>query len=332
MKLGLCVIGCGNFAKTFANSVRSLTSDINLYFASRDVNKAEQYCRMFGGTGSFGSYMQAATSNDVQAMYICTPHYLHLEHTLIAASNGKHILIEKPISNNIEDAEQIIRACSKYSVNLMVAENYRFMPCVRLCKKLVDQGAVGRIRILQIQQESNYVPSGWRTNYEMNGGGTFIDAGIHKIHLARYLLGDPNLLFGVKPNPEVGGAETEDGFLLTAKWSTGEIGLINHSWNPIERLTKHWISISGTKGKIYCEVDKPKIELEQESNYQEIALNTPLNGIHEMVSEFIGSIREKRSPEITGCEGLQDLKLIRHSYQSAEEMRAIYLINNRYTT
>ncbi len=77
MKLGLCVVGCGSFAKTFASSIQPLLPQINLYFASRDLAKAQAYSQMFHGSGAFGSYAEAAGDARVEAMYLCTPHYLH---------------------------------------------------------------------------------------------------------------------------------------------------------------------------------------------------------------------------------------------------------------
>ncbi len=174
MKLGLCVVGCGSFAKTFASSIQPLLPQINLYFASRDLAKAQAYSRMFHGAGAFGCYAEAAGDARVEAMYICTPHYLHTEHTALAASAGKHILIEKPIAITIEEGRRVIAIAEEAGVTLMVAENYRFMPAVRLCKELVDQGALGRIRIIQLHQETPYRPARWRSFYRRgNPQGAF---------------------------------------------------------------------------------------------------------------------------------------------------------------
>ncbi len=123
MKLGLCVVGCGNFAKTFASSIQPLLPQLNLYFASRDLAKAQAYSQMFHGAGAFGSYAEAAGDAGVEAMYLCTPHYLHPEHTALAASAGKHILLEKPIATNIEAGRRVIAIAEEAGVTLMVAEN-----------------------------------------------------------------------------------------------------------------------------------------------------------------------------------------------------------------
>ena len=85
MKLALCVVGCGEFARTFAKAMEPLRSEVDLYFASRQAQRAESYAREFDGIDAFGSYRAAAADPRVAAMYLCTPHHLHLEHTLIAA-------------------------------------------------------------------------------------------------------------------------------------------------------------------------------------------------------------------------------------------------------
>ena len=86
MKLKLCVIGGVGFARIFADSLTAVRDRVDLYFASRDYNRAKSYSDEFGGLGYFGSYEEAAANPDVNALYICTPHDLHLEHTLIAVS------------------------------------------------------------------------------------------------------------------------------------------------------------------------------------------------------------------------------------------------------
>ena len=132
MKIGLCVLGCGEFAKVFANSIQPLLSEINLYFASRSLGKAQHYNHLFNGTGAFGSYKDAVQNSNIHAVYIPTPHYLHLEHATLAAEHKKHILIEKPLASTVEEGKQIILIAEKANIKLMVAENYRFMPAVQL--------------------------------------------------------------------------------------------------------------------------------------------------------------------------------------------------------
>ena len=162
MSLGLCVLGCGSFARVFAETVASLRGEIDLYFASRDLARARDYAARFDGLDAFDSYASAAADPRVEALYICTPHHLHLEHVALAARWGKHVLVEKPIAGNLADARQIVHQAGSAGINLMVAENYRFLSSVQKAKELIDQGRVGQVRLVQLQEQHPFQPSGWR--------------------------------------------------------------------------------------------------------------------------------------------------------------------------
>ena len=94
MKLGLCILGCGEFAGTFAKEMAPMDDEIDLYFASRDAAKAASYNQRFHGSGSFGSYQEAAADPRVDVLYLCTPHYLHREHVALSARAGQPVLVE----------------------------------------------------------------------------------------------------------------------------------------------------------------------------------------------------------------------------------------------
>ena len=325
MKFGLCVVGCGQFARIFSKSIQPLIPDINLYFASRNLAKAEAYSREFHGKGVFGSYEEAARDPNHDALYICTPHFLHAEHAILATTNRKHVLIEKPMALSPEECQRIITAGKDAHVNVMVAENFRFMPVIRLCKELVQRGDIGRIRTIQIQQESSFKASSWRKEREKNGGGIFIDAGIHKIDFLRYLLGDPEHIYAVSPDPWESTNPVEDGLLFVAKWRTGEVGLIYHSWTASDIPTPHWIGMSGSDGKIMFEIGNQELRVERGSYCQSFRIPDDCNGILPMVREFIDSINENRNPEMSGEEGMEDVRIITKAYESLTTKTSISL-------
>ena len=116
-------------------------------------------------------------------MYFFTPHDRHVEDAGLAAGYGKHVLVEKPIARSVAEAEGMVRSADEAGVKLMVAENYRFLPLVDRCKQLISQGAIGELRLVQVQSEAYGELTGWRTRSEVNGGGTFIDGGIHSVDI-----------------------------------------------------------------------------------------------------------------------------------------------------
>ena len=318
MSFGLCVVGCGSFAQVFAESISGMRDEIDLYFASRDLAKASDYARRFNGWDAFGSYAAAAADPRVEALYICTPHHLHLEHVSLAASWGKHTLVEKPIAGTLADAAAIVQQAESAGVNLMVAENYRFLPAVREARKLVDQGRLGQLRLIQLQEQYPFQPAGWRNRTALSGGGVLIDGGIHKVSALAYLLGQPNQVYAQRVLPGQPGLEAEDGIVVMTRNDAGVMGLINHSWSIAPSTPHSWVSISGTTGSLYFEMGQPWLKIRDGNSETVVDLEHDTSGLVPMVREFRQSIAEAREPAMTGRQGVADLALVLKAYESIE--------------
>ncbi len=322
MSFGLCVVGCGQFAATFAQAIAPLRREIDLYFASRSLRRAEEYAASFDGAGAFGSYAAAAADPRVEAVYVCTPHHLHREHVELAAAAGKHVLLEKPIARSLPEAEAIIRATRQAGITFMVAENYHYLPAVRKCKELVEGGAIGTVRLAQLQEEARYRPRGWRMRRELSGGGVLIDGGIHKVHFLRCLLGEPATVYAAELTPGLPGHEGEDGVVATLRWQNGAVGLINHaafnfayaggSHGP----SLHWAAVAGSGGRVYFEVDADWLRLEQADREETLELPSDPGGLLAMAGEFMAAVRERRPPETPGEDGMNDLAVVLKAYES----------------
>ena len=323
MALSLCVVGCGDFARTFARAMQSIPDQVQLLFASRDPRRAADYAAQFNGIGHFGSYESAAADPSVDAMYICTPHYLHLEHGSLAAAAGKHILVEKPLARSRSEAAELIRAADQAGVTLMVAENYRFMSGVRLAKDLIASGRIGGVRLVQLQEEAEFRPANWRNDYGLNGGGTFMDGGIHKVDLFRYLAGEPITVFASQVPSAQPGKNAEDGLAMIACTTGGATGIINHSWSRTARPQPMWLSVTGSAGRIYYQLGSSELLLDDGRSEQKLTLEPDHYGLKPMALEFCASIAEGRPPETTGAEGLADVTVVLKAYESMETGRAV---------
>lgn len=300
----------------------TLRGDIDLYFASRDLGRALEYSHQFNGMDAFGSYESAAADPRVDALYICTPHHLHLEHATLAARWGKHILVEKPIAGTLADARDIVAQAEMAGVNLMVAENYRFLTSVRKAKELVEGGRLGQLRLIQLQEEYPFEPSGWRNRAELNGGGVLIDGGIHKANVLAYLAGRPSQVYAMRilPGQYAGQPEleAEDGIVVMTQSRQGVVGIINHSWSAGPVTARPWVSILGTQSTIYFELGRPWLKIIDGASEEIIDLADEYRGLVPMVQEFRRSILEAREPSMTGAEGIEDLALVLKAYESME--------------
>ena len=316
--LGLCVLGCGSFAAVFARSVATLSGEVDLYFASRDLRKAHEYASRFGGLDAFGRYVDAVADTRVDAVYVCTPHHLHREHASLAFRAGKHVLVEKPIAGTLEDAEAMVREATSAGVTFMVAENFRFLPPVREAGRLIEQGRVGRVRLIQLHEQYPFLPVGWRERKDLNGGGVLIDGGIHKLSAIAYLTGAPTEVYAREVPPAQPGLDAEDGIVVVTRDADGVVGLINHSWSVVPPQPHSWVSISGTDATLYFEPGRPWLKVTDAASETTVTLEGYGNGLVTMVREFVSSIRERRQPAMTGEDGLADLALVLAAYESME--------------
>ena len=324
MAFGLCVVGCGSFAGAFAQAMEPLRGELDLFFASRDPARASNYAARFNGAGSFGSYEAAGDDSRVEAMYICTPHHLHRVHVELAAAAGKHVLVEKPIARTLNEAHAMIYATEGAGVTLMVAENYRFMSGIRLAKRLIDDGSIGTLRMVQVQEEALFEPGRWRNNRELNGGGVFIDGGIHKADGLVFLGGRPESVFAAAVPPGTPGLEAEDGLAMITKSRAGVVGVINHTWT-CAKPSPIWLSVLGTSGSIYYEAGQLRLRLDDGIAAKTFDLEPDGFGQQTMVREFMRSIEEGREPEMSGAAGMVDLEVVLAAYESVETGQAVTL-------
>ena len=316
MKLALCVVGCGMYAETVLGNTRDVAGGFDLYFASRDRDKARRYCERFGGAGFFGSYEEAAASPDVQAMYFLTPHDVHTDNASMAAAHSKHVLMEKPIARTVEEALRMRRACDDAGVKLMVAENHRFLPTVVRAKELLDSGVIGDLRAVNMICDWFGDTGGWRNSLETAGGGSFLDAGIHYADTLVLLGGMPEALYAAAP-PRVLGKEGEDGISIVAHLPGGAVASIvfsNGTRRSDERLE---IVVAGTEETLVFGPFGDAIERQSLEGARMEPVTGP-GGSSAMLMEFRASILEDREPAMSADEGIADLRVVLAAYRSVE--------------
>ena len=325
MALSLCIVGCGGYARTVLDDIHDMTDDVRLFYASRDLEKARSYMEEYGGAGYFDSYEGAAKDPRVEALYFFTPHDLHLENALLAAEHSKHILMEKPIARTIPEARQMVDAAQDAGIKLMVAENYRFLPTVSHCKQLIESGAIGKLRLIQIQAEGYGAPTGWRASATVSGGGVFIDGGIHYVDALVNIGGYPERVYALKPPQVYGEVEGEDGIVVTLSLPGGAVGLINHSRGTAKTEPQVSVQVTGTSGQLSFEPFGDEVTVDGADERRTIKLHEGGRGVKSMIREFRSCIEQDREPLMSGEEGIKDLAVVLGAYWSAKEGTGITL-------
>lgn len=157
--------------------------------ASRDVNKAQQFAEEMGIPQAYGSYEELLNDPGIDCVYIPLPNHLHKEWTLKAARAGKHVLCEKPIALNEEEAKEMVAVCEQEGVILAEAFMYRHQLRYETIKNRIKNGDIGEIRGIHSVFTFNNAGDAGNIRYKKEwGGGSIYDVGVYPISAARLLL------------------------------------------------------------------------------------------------------------------------------------------------
>ena len=271
---------------------------------------------------------------DIDVVSVCTPNNLHFPITKAALENGKHVLVEKPMTLTHEEAHALVDLAERKNKLLAVGHMWRFHSHIQYAKEIIKAGILGDIvKIKGYAIHEDWIPEGsgtWFTNPELAGGGALIDMGIHPIDTIVFLLeGAEVAKVYANTRTAYGNYKVEDVGVVHLEFSNGTFAMVEFGWgNPHKDGDECSIQIFGTKGymrifptSIKCEVKgvrgvfKPQLEeghLTKELYVREI-------------KHFIDSILEGTTCIISGKQALKTMRVIDAAYLSSKEGRIIDL-------
>jgi predicted dehydrogenase len=312
-KLKWGVAGCGNFAeKTFIPTLLLLKRNILTSVYSSDLKRAETIANKFYANTHFDNY-QDFLKEDFDILYIGSANNDHHWQVIDAAKAGKHILCEKPLALNSDEAEEMVKVCEANNVHLTVNYVHRFHPLSVKAKDMIDKSLIGSVVSISVAFNIDYEPNdNFRFDIKQSGGGAFRDLGTHMIDLLRYLGGEIIDIRGFIDNV-VYKSEVDDFAAAVVKFENGGYGYLNVSYNSKKSLNR--IEIIGSKGSLSIEniigakksPGKLTIELigearkafRRRANKQKLALKSLQKAVLSNVS-----------PKITGYDGLVNMRIM----------------------
>jgi predicted dehydrogenase len=201
---------------------------------------------------------------------IVTPPHLHAEMAIAAAKNGKHVLCEKPMAMNVKQAEAMLAAAHRAKVVHMVCHNYRRVPAIALAKRIIAEGALGRIyhfhaRYAQDRLADPEFPLDWKLQKETSGAGVHSDINSHLIDLGRYLVGEFQEVCGwlntfvperpladalAKGARKMGKVTVPDSAVFFGRMANGVLANLEVTRYALGRKNHIAIEINGSKGSL----------------------------------------------------------------------------------
>ena len=319
-RVGVCIVGCGGFARAHARSLQQKTDRVDIYFASRTYEKAARYADEYGALDAFGSYRAAADDARVDSLLFCTPHSMHRENLEMAAARGKNVLMEKPIATTVEDAQAMQKAADIAGIHFMVAENFRYMPVVSACADELTRGAIGTLRSVHIQTfQYHKTAVGWRASLQMRGGGSLIDGGIHKVATLRLLAGEPEWVSAAtssKLHPE---AEGEEEISLVTTFRNGVVGTLVYSDATPGEPGSQIARVIGTEGHITFDFYGREVHVATLDTERTVPAAGDRTGVSPMQDAYLDLVTGRLSTVLSTPKATTgDLAFVLAAYESAE--------------
>ncbi len=239
------IIGLGKIAEKFASDLLQV-EDAELYaVASRSQATADSFAQKYGAKNAFGNYQQLADCQDVDIVYIATPHAQHHQNVLQCLNAGRAVLNEKAFALNLGQAQEMVILAREKKLFLMEALWTRYHPAIAKVLEIVNAGAIGEIVhiVADFGFKAEYDVQKRLFNPEL-AGGSLLDIGIYPLFISKLLLGNPTQVKAV-------GVLTPTGVDMNCSMALKfKNGVTASLFSTLATQTDTTAIIYGTKGKL----------------------------------------------------------------------------------
>jgi len=335
------IIGCGTIFPMHAQSLKNIKAvklaavcDIK---KGRAASRAKQYrCNYYT------NYKVMLCRERLDAVHICTPHYLHLPMVLEAAKRKTNILVEKPMGLNPAEAKKEIAAAKINNITLSTISQNRFNPGSQLVKKRIEDKSLGKLKAARLilsyhKPDSYYKKSDWKGRLSKEGGGVVIDQAIHYLDILRWLVPSPiDYVEASCHNRGHSFIDVEDCAEGVIRFKNGFyvcFYLINYYSYDVdtriqidcEKARVHIVKDSAYIGYYSGKKEKAQPRSDEYIDYGD-GVKDYWGFCHfNQIRDFYEALRAGRKPAITGEDALKTQELVWAIYESSKRNKRVYL-------
>jgi predicted dehydrogenase len=324
-KVKVAIVGAGNVAQiAHLPAYRNHANAELTALVEEDPVKARRVADQFGISHVYDDFTRMLKKEDIDAVDICTPNYLHAPMAITALRSGRHVLCEKPIARNAREAKRMVDTAKKQKKILMVAMNNRFRSDVGILREFIKRGELGTIQLVKAgwrRIAQDWQHRSWFTDRDKSGGGVLLDLGLPKMDLAMWIAGlkKPSRLT-CNIFRRAGERGVEDSACAMVNFAGGSCLILEVTWNLLEPKDHVYLEVYGSKGaatlhpfRIHKAMHGHLVNvtpaLGQQSDYKE--------SYRREIDHFIDCIQKKRTPLTTGAEAASVLQILDAMYESA---------------
>jgi len=336
IRVGL--IGCGRVAPRHAQSLTQLDETRLVAVADVKPSRAEKFAREYGAD-LYTDHRVLLDRPDIDAVSICVPSGLHAQVTLDALAAGKHVLVEKPIALNLDDADRMIRSARERGLRLGVVLQNRYNSPMQQVRRLIDDRGLGRLYLgnacVRWYRPQSYYDDDWHGTVAMDGGA-LMNQSIHHIDALQWFMG-PVRAVQAYTATLAHRMEAEDAGVAVLRFESGALGSVEGSTLTWPQNLEGSVTLFGERGSVQVggtalnriTLWKVAGQLEQEAEIltsQRVDPPSVYGYSHrEVIRDFAQALLDGRPPGTPGEEARRSLALVLAIYQAARTGREVLL-------
>ncbi len=278
------VLSTGHIAGVFAGDLGLLPDEAELVaVASRELAKAEAFADDYGFARAYGSYAELAADAEVDVVYVATPHSDHFDSAKLCLEAGRSVLVEKPLTATVQQAEELIALARERDLFCMEAVWTRTNPLIRKVAEVVRAGEIGQIR--HVEAGFGFTFDGPEDHRLLNpelAGGAILDLGPYPVHLVNVVVGEPQTMVGTGHLAATG---VDAHAVATLSFDGGPDGgpaPTASIWCTLETTAPTYAAVYGTSGRIeidnFIKPDQVRIHRDSDRGTDPEVLITQLPG------------------------------------------------------
>lgn len=298
MRIGIVGIGVmGEYHARVYSEIAKNNSDVHLAgIADIDKNRVEAIAKKYGTT-AYTDYNDLLGAR-LDAVSICVPTSMHYKVTIEAIQKGiRGILVEKPISDKLNNAEDMVKYARDKGVVLTVGHVERYNPAILLLKQIIDSGRLGRVVSISAKRVGPGPP-------KLKDTGVIIDLAVHDLDIICYLFGAaPTDIYAFAGEGENG---LEDRASIMLKFSGQRAGTLDTNWLTARRVRT--LDLVGLQAVAHLDYIDQTIIISEHEKDEEIKF-VKQEPLMKELTHFVNVVRGKEKPLVTGEDGIRALKL-----------------------
>ncbi len=340
VRVGL--IGSQFVSTIHAESLRRTGDALLWAVASPTPGHAQVFAERHAIAHHFTDYKKMLEMDELDMVVLGVPNDLHCAITLEAAAAGKHVVIEKPLALNLDQADRMIEACRRSRLKLMYAEELCFAPKYVRLKELLASGALGAPVLLKQSEKHDGPHAAHFWDVERSGGGVAMDMGCHAIEFFRWMLDRPKITsVYAQMSTSVHGARTkgDDNAILILDFENGVTALAEESWTKPGGMDDR-AEVYGSLGVAYADLLRGNSILTYSALGYDYAVEKAGQtrgwsftiyeelwnyGFPQEFAHFVDCVQNDKPPQVTGEDGRAVLEALFAAYASAGSGRKVQL-------